>query len=541
MRARAAALLLLLASPAFAYTRPRFQIGPNVKQSRWPTAVATTVRINVDPPNNVVPGSQPLPAIRNAFEIREAYSAIKFNFVTTTVQNSAHDGISLVTLADTFENRSTAAGFAAATFFFFTVSNGEPVVTEADVVFNPAVPVTTTGAGGFDVENLAGHEVTHFLSLEHSAVIGASGWPNFGGNDVSRRSLELDDLAGTELLYPLPDTAARTGSLSGIVLKGGATAVFGAHVVALRQSDGAAVSDVSVGGGAWRIDALTPGTYTVYAEPCDGPAFSSMIDDGIYSSAPFDTAFLTQFAGTNAAPTVYTVNAGAETGGVAVTPVSGSPALNPTSVGVSPDATTPFLDSAQAIVTQGTSVFLTVSGAGVDSVPDDGVSISGPGVTPATSGIARGTSGGTPYLIVPVTAAPDAPAGTRSVLVRSGTTVGAVSGGLEIKRAAPLPGLLRNDAVSQFAPITPALSTVFPLRPVGADGIPGTGEGISRASRGTSDDDDFYVPEIPSGFLDADVGVAADVTRPLVFYALTDPALTIYVDKAASGRIKITY
>ena len=540
MRRSVVALLLLTACPAFAYTRPRFQIGPNVKQSRWPTQVATAVQINVDPPNAVVPGSQPLAAIRNAFEIRAAYSAIKFNFLTTTVQNGAHDGVSLVTLADTFENRSTAAGFGAVTFFFFTISNGEPVVTEADVVFNPAVPVTTTGAGGLDIENLAGHEVTHFLSLEHSAVIGASGWPNFGGNDISRRSPELDDLAGTEFLYPFADTAGRVGSLSGSVLKGGTTAVFGAHVVALRQSDGVTVSDISVTGGQWRIDALPPGTYTVYAEPCDGPCYLGLIDDGIYGGTPFDTSFLTQFAGTNTTPTIYTVNAGAETGGIVIAPAAGSPALNPTRLGLSPDGTTPSIENAQVTVTQGTNAFLVVNGAGIDSVPDNGITVSGSGITVATTGIVRGNNGD-PYMIVPVTVAPDAPAGLRSVLARSASALGAISGGFEVRRSTPLPGLLRNDAVSQIAPVTPALSTIFPLRTIGTDGIPGIGEGIKRTARGTSDDDDFYVPEIPSGYLDADVGVAADASRPLVFYALTDPALTIFVGKTSSGRIQITY
>jgi hypothetical protein len=144
-------------------------------------------------------------------------------------------------------------------------------------------------------------------------------------------------------------------------------------------------------------------------------------------------------------------------------------------------------------------------------------------------------------MIVPVTVAPDAPAGLRSVLARSASALGAVSGGFEVRRSTPLPGLLRNDAVSQIAPVTPALSTIFPLRTIGTDGIPGIGEGIKRTARGTSDDDDFYVPEIPSGYLDADVGVAADASRPLVFYALTDPALTIFVGKTSSGRIQITY
>jgi len=541
MRARAAALILLAVCPAFAYSRPRFQVGPNVKQSRWPTQIATAVWINADPPNAVVAGSQPVAAVRNAFEIREAYSAIKFTFLSSVLENAGHDGTSLVTFRDTFENRSTAAGFGAVTFFWFTISNGEPVVTEADVVFNPAVPVTTTGGGGFDIENLAGHEVTHFLSLEHSAVIGAAGWPNFGGSDLTRRSLELDDLAGTEFLYPFPDTAGRVGSLSGSVLKSGTTAVFGAHVVALRQADGVAVSDVSVTGGAWRIDALPPGTYTVYAEPCDGPAFSFMINDGIYSSAPFDAAFLTQFAGSNTTPTVLTVAAGAETAGIVIAPVAGSPALNPTSVGLSADGTTPSLDGAQVVVTQGTSAFLVVSGAGIAAVPDDGVTVSGPGVAVATTGIVRGTSGGTPYMIAPVTVAPDASPGLRSVLVRSAAALGAVSGGFEVRRSTPLPGLLRNDAVFQLVPTTPALSTIFPLRSVGADGIPGIGEGVKRADDGTSDDDDFYVPEIQAGYLDADTGVAPDVTRPLVFYVLTDPALTIRVEKTASGRIRIDY
>ncbi|HJQ99510.1 MAG TPA: matrixin family metalloprotease [Candidatus Polarisedimenticolaceae bacterium] len=541
MKRSVVALLLLTACPAFAYTRPRFQVGPNVKQSRWPTSIATAVWINADPPNSIVAGSQPVAAVRNAFEIRAAYSALKFNFLSSFLENVSHDGTSLVTFRDTFENRSAAAGFGAVTFFWFTISNGEPVVTEADIVFNPALPHTTTGAGGFDIENLAGHEVTHFLSLEHSPVIGASGWPNFSMADLSRRSLELDDRAGTEFLYPFTDTAARTGSLSGTVLKGGTTPVFGAHVVALRQSDGVTVSDISVTGGQWRIDALPPDTYTVYAEPCDGPCYIGLIDDGIYGGTPFDADFFTQFAGANAAPTVYTVTAGAETGGIAIAPAAGTSALNPMYVASSPDGTTPVLDSMQVTVTQGSSAFVVISGSGIDTVPDDGVAISGPAVTVGTTGIARGTNGGGTYMIVPVTVAPDAPAGLRTVIARTDGALGALAGGFEVRRATPLPGLLRNDAVSQIAPITPALSTIFPLRTTGTDGIPGIGEGVKRTARGTSDDDDFYVPEIPSGYLDADVGVAADTARPLVFYTLTDPALTIHVEKSASGRIRITY
>jgi hypothetical protein len=302
-----------------------------------------------------------------------------------------------------------------------------------------------------------------------------------------------------------------------------------------------AVSDVSVTGGQWRIDALPPGTYTVYAEPFDGPCYPFMVDDGIYGSTAFDTSFLTQFAGGSDTPTVYAVSAGAETAGVAITPPSGSSGLNPTSLGLSADGTTPAFAPAQVGVTQGTSAFLVVSGSGIAAVPNNGIAISGPGVAVSATGIARGVNGGTPYMIVPVTVDANAPPGLRSVFADDGPNLGVVSGGFEVRRAAPLPGLLRNDAVFQLAPTTPALSTIFPLRPVGADGVPGIGEGIRRADDGTSDDDDFYVPEIPSGYIDADVGVAADVTRPLVFYMLSDSALTIRIEKTVSGRIQITY
>jgi hypothetical protein len=76
---------------------------------------------------------------------------------------------------------------------------------------------------------------------------------------------------------------------------------------------------------------------------------------------------------------------------------------------------------------------------------------------------------------------------------------------------------------------------------VGPDAFAGIGEGTRRALTGSDDDDDLYVPEIPSGYLDPDAAVAPDLSRPLVFYRLTDSSKVIRIRRTASGRIAIDY
>ncbi len=533
-------LLLIPTDGGFSYTRPRFIVDSIVQQSRWPTPTPIPVSVNIDPPNMIVAGSQPFEAVRNTFEIRSAYSSIRFAPVlASSPTDLGNDGTNLVTFVDTAANRSVTAGFGAVTFFWFDVIGGEPVVTESDVAFNPTSSHSTTGSGGFDIENLGGHEITHFLSLEHSAVLASTGYPNFVSLDTTKRSLALDDVAGTEFLYPLGDTAARTGALSGTVLKGGTTPVFGAHVVAVRQGDGVVVSELSVFDGEWRIDALPPGDYTVYAEPFDGPYQETLIDDGIYSN-PFDTAVRTTFAGGNPTPTVHTVTAGGEVSGIAVSPSSSAPALNSRWLGLGPSATTPILDTLGVAATQGNSAFLTVAGPGIDQVPDDGVSITGSGVNVSSQDVVRGTLFD-PYMIVEVSVDLDAPPGARSILVDDGSEIAALTGGFEVLRLDALPGLMRSDEVTGLAPVTPALASIFPLDATGPDAFPGIGEGTLREAPGSDDDDDLYVPEVPSGYLDADPDVATDLSRPLVFYRLTDPTAVLHVNLTAAGRIEIVY
>lgn len=54
------------------------------------------------------------------------------------------------------------------------------------------------GAGVFDIETVALHEIGHLLGLDHSQVQGSVMFPTYGGQ---RRALSPDDIAGIQALY----------------------------------------------------------------------------------------------------------------------------------------------------------------------------------------------------------------------------------------------------------------------------------------------------------------------------------------------------
>jgi hypothetical protein len=359
--------------------------------------------------------------------------------------------------------------------------------------------------------------------------------------NVPERSLTVDDRAGMEYLHAFPDTASRTGSLTGFVQKTGGVPVFGAHVVAQRVSDGAPVSDVSVFGGEWRIDALPPGSYKVYVEPFDGPYQQpGFICCGIYQNT-FDTSFLTRFYGGNPAPTIFTVTAGATTeAGTLVIPASGGP-LNLIGLGLTSAPNTWWISQTSLNVQQGTLRYLTLHGPGINAVPNNGVSFSGTGLQASALGVLRGTFQGNPFMTVQLTIAANAPPGVQTIWVNDGTRLAALTGGIEIHPSSPFPHLLRNDELTSLGAAASALPALLPLDPTGPDGFPGNGEGALRGAAGSDDDDDLYVPHVLSGFLEPDLDVLADDSRPLVLYQLDDPALTLYLGITEHGRLELTY
>ena len=154
----------------------------------------------------------------------------------------------------------------------------------ADILFNPATTYSTDGSCGAncqDLQTVATHEIGHFLGLSHSAVIRSVMFPANSGETT----LSYDDIAGIAYLYGSGGPAsacANLGCISGTVRNSSAAGVFEAHVFAesttgaLFTNFGATARKSPIGtftrpDGTYLITGLPPDSYTVTAEPLDGP------------------------------------------------------------------------------------------------------------------------------------------------------------------------------------------------------------------------------------------------------------------------------
>ena len=185
-------------------------------------------------------------------------------------------------------------------------------ILDADIYFNPGDPNTSFATPqelpavpkAYDLESLLTHELGHFLGFSHSAVWGAIMFPfapapgTITGTRPTTQQPDAplgdDDRTGLRVLYPDPADTLHIGSISGRITPAnplalpafppGVTGVFGAHVVAVDNSSGAAIG-ATLGGwsctapgpaqfdGAYRLAALPVGSsYTVYAEALNGAA-----------------------------------------------------------------------------------------------------------------------------------------------------------------------------------------------------------------------------------------------------------------------------
>jgi hypothetical protein len=151
-------------------------------------------------------------------------------------------------------------------------------ILDADILFNPNRPFFTDGAGEFDLETVALHEIGHFLGLDHTGVVRAVMFPF---TPVSMRTLGYDDVAGISSLYPKPTPDVPLGSVSGSVSLGG-NPVFGAHIYVDSVSDAQPLSPFAIRktpistfsrpDGTYTITGVPSDSYIVIAEPLNEPA-----------------------------------------------------------------------------------------------------------------------------------------------------------------------------------------------------------------------------------------------------------------------------
>lgn len=216
----------------------------------------------------------------------------------TGVSAAAFDGTNLICF--TCSGDFNTDGALAVTFT--TVANGAGAddkrggksrfagqILDADILFNPAVQFSTDGSGNTDLQTVATHEIGHFLGLDHSAVAKATMFPF--APPVAEHALSYDDVAAISTLYPKSSPDVITGSISGSVVMADGSAVFGAHVFAdstsavvgypssVRKTP---IGTLSMPDGTYRIDGVPADTYTIAAEPLDGP----VTNDNVFSYAP---------------------------------------------------------------------------------------------------------------------------------------------------------------------------------------------------------------------------------------------------------------
>ncbi len=174
-------------------------------------------------------------------------------------------------------------------------------ILKADIIFNPTVQFTTDPGGvGEDLQTVATHEVGHFFGLDHSGVIRAVMFPF--ASDLT--TLSYDDVAAISTMYRKSTPDYPAGSISGHVRFASGTPVFGAHVFAestsanqplgpnIRKSPIGTLSDPN---GSYTIRGVPADTYTVTAEPLDGPVANDDIDGfaGANGKNGVDTNFTT--------------------------------------------------------------------------------------------------------------------------------------------------------------------------------------------------------------------------------------------------------
>jgi hypothetical protein len=150
---------------------------------------------NMDLPDAVIP-----PALAAGAGAWSTQTSASFHFQyagTSTVTTNTNDGVNVVMF------RNASSGSAIATTYWW--SNGSRIV-DADIVFWDGGFQFFTGStgcsNGFYIEDIAAHEFGHFLGLGHSAVTSATMFPSVSACAMGNRTLDPDDIAGVEALYP---------------------------------------------------------------------------------------------------------------------------------------------------------------------------------------------------------------------------------------------------------------------------------------------------------------------------------------------------
>jgi hypothetical protein len=443
----ACALLMSGAVPTRSYT-VRFNNSASV-QLRWatdssgvaviPIALSTSL---TSPPANIKAGSDAIGAARRALARWEAVSNIRFSIVSSSAQAISPvnqqgvraDGINLITVADTQDNRgyvgSVALGRANTVF-----DPATGIIVEGDIVINPAYVFSTDGSTNYDLETTLTHELGHLLGLGHSASVGATmnanqgESPMYNGPATAGRSLSEDDIAGIRSIYGAPQAS---GTIAGTILNSAGAPLFGAHIWAEDVVTGrVAAGNVTRSDGSYRISGVLPGTYRLAVGDLDGFVAGADISSG---NAAYSGLGNTVFR-TYEFPSQIAVAANQTTPTNITVPNSGGVVINPRRLAVRDGGTVFPLSTFAVPLVANTTRTVYVFGDNLISVPASGISFNSPylSIVPGSYG-AGNQPGAGEGVRFDVNVRADAPGGDYSIRLQSASgEIAYVTGGLTIE------------------------------------------------------------------------------------------------------------
>lgn len=196
--------------------------------AHWPSSsIPISYKIN---PAGFPPGA--IAAINNAFQAWEDVSTATISFTydeTTSTDTVADDDENVILWVTDSGKWNTDISKAAFTKVYVSTATGE--ISGADIQFN-ATPEfltnyqwSTSGEGGkLDLQNMATHEVGHFIGIAHICdpgypdncqdpgslscreCTGTDGqttmYPLMAKGEISKQTLEPDDIDGVSFIYP---------------------------------------------------------------------------------------------------------------------------------------------------------------------------------------------------------------------------------------------------------------------------------------------------------------------------------------------------
>lgn len=292
------ASIVLVVAGASAFGHVRLRHTGNGSELYWANPHSIRVVISSAGSDDIAPGLH-LPALRNAIAAWNGATGSRAHLTedATPAQQARSDWAADDLHQIRFDESNgsgyfpAGTGIVAITPLWFA---GDGRITDADVLFNGSgYGFTTSGQpGSFDVEDVAAHELGHFLGLDHSGWAGATMYPYVATTVILHRSLSRDDVLGMRDAYPSTGFAA----LRGTIRRASNDAVVpGAHVVARDTTGRTAGGAIASAAGAFEILGLDAGTYVLYATPLDFPVSAANLGPGHTVEVDFESTLFGAF------------------------------------------------------------------------------------------------------------------------------------------------------------------------------------------------------------------------------------------------------